>query len=92
MRGEWWARQDSNLQPDGYEPSALTIELQARERGECARPGRLYNRTWARVEGQAQVAKMRRCCTIAAATKQRQCYENVNGREKSKRVERVWQV
>jgi hypothetical protein len=26
----WWARQDSNLQPDGYEPSALTIELQAR--------------------------------------------------------------
>ena len=22
--GEWWARQDSNLQPDGYEPSALT--------------------------------------------------------------------
>ncbi len=21
---EWWARQDSNLQPDGYEPSALT--------------------------------------------------------------------
>ena len=26
----WWARQDSNLQPDGYEPSALTIELHAR--------------------------------------------------------------
>ena len=26
----WWARQDSNLQPDGYEPSALTIELRAR--------------------------------------------------------------
>ena len=25
----WWARQDSNLEPDGYEPSALTIELQA---------------------------------------------------------------
>jgi hypothetical protein len=23
----WWVRQDSNLQPDGYEPSALTIEL-----------------------------------------------------------------
>ena len=21
---EWWARQDSNLQPDGYEPPALT--------------------------------------------------------------------
>ena len=21
---KWWARQDSNLQPDGYEPSALT--------------------------------------------------------------------
>lgn len=26
----WWARQDSNLQPSGYEPLALTIELQAR--------------------------------------------------------------
>lgn len=26
---EWWARQDSNLQPDRYERSALTIELQA---------------------------------------------------------------
>ena len=24
QRREWWARQDSNLQPDGYEPSALT--------------------------------------------------------------------
>ena len=28
-RCEWWARQDSNLEPDGYEPSALTIELRA---------------------------------------------------------------
>src|SRR5262245_43230305 len=26
---EWWARQDSNLQPDRYERPALTIELQA---------------------------------------------------------------
>ena len=26
----WWAREDSNLQPSGYEPLALTIELQAR--------------------------------------------------------------
>ena len=26
----WWAWQDLNLQPDAYEPSALTIELQAR--------------------------------------------------------------
>ena len=25
-----WARQDSNLQPSGYEPLALTIELRAR--------------------------------------------------------------
>src|SRR5579864_3193692 len=25
----WWARQDSNLQPSGYEPLALTIELRA---------------------------------------------------------------
>ena len=25
----WWAWQDLNLQPSGYEPLALTIELQA---------------------------------------------------------------
>jgi hypothetical protein len=30
LRGTaWWARQDSNLQPSGYEPLALTIELRA---------------------------------------------------------------
>ena len=28
--GQWWARRDSNPQPSGYEPPALTIELQAR--------------------------------------------------------------
>ena len=28
-RLSWWARQDSNLEPDGYEPPALTIELRA---------------------------------------------------------------
>src|SRR5262249_54284780 len=26
---QWWAREDSNLQPSGYEPLALTIELRA---------------------------------------------------------------
>src|SRR5262249_35429372 len=26
-RKKWWAREDSNLQPSGYEPLALTIEL-----------------------------------------------------------------
>src|SRR5580658_7075319 len=26
----WWAREDLNLQPSGYEPLALTIELRAR--------------------------------------------------------------
>ena len=36
----WWARQDSNLQPDRYERSALTIELQARPR---ERPRRRYS-------------------------------------------------
>src|SRR5262245_48003793 len=29
-RKHWWAREDSNLQPDRYERSALTIELRAR--------------------------------------------------------------
>ena len=26
----WWTLQDSNLQPTGYEPGALTIELRVR--------------------------------------------------------------
>ena len=34
---EWWVRQDSNLEPDGYEPSALTIELRTRPR-QCLVP------------------------------------------------------
>jgi hypothetical protein len=29
LKSLWWARQDSNLQPDRYERPALTIELQA---------------------------------------------------------------
>ena len=33
-RSAWWARQDSNLQPDRYERSALTIELQAQPDGD----------------------------------------------------------
>ena len=32
VRG-WWARQESNLRPSGYEPVALTIELRARSLG-----------------------------------------------------------
>src|SRR3954451_13571782 len=32
----WWARQDSNLQPDRYERPALTIELQAPPRSALA--------------------------------------------------------
>src|SRR5690349_5865969 len=34
----WWARQDSNLQPDRYERPALTIELQAPPRAAERRP------------------------------------------------------
>ena len=30
LKNDWWARRDSNPQPSGYEPPALTIELQAR--------------------------------------------------------------
>ena len=30
---KWWARRDSNPQPSGYEPPALTIELQAPHAG-----------------------------------------------------------
>ncbi len=39
--GIWWARQDSNLQPDGYEPPALTIELRAPQLLTLRRPSRL---------------------------------------------------
>src|SRR5262249_40225634 len=35
----WWAREDSNLQPDRYERSALTIELQARRERDIAQRG-----------------------------------------------------
>lgn len=38
----WWARQDSNLQPDRYERPALTIELQARRH--ASRIWRIGNR------------------------------------------------
>jgi hypothetical protein len=36
----WWARQDSNLQPDRYERPALTIELQAPPHDWAAASGR----------------------------------------------------
>jgi hypothetical protein len=44
VENHWWARQDSNLQPDRYERPALTIELQAppacrgRGRQRCGHP------------------------------------------------------
>ncbi len=34
--GQKWARQDSNLQPNRYERSALTIELQAHQHPDSA--------------------------------------------------------
>jgi hypothetical protein len=40
MGTAWWAREDSNLQPDRYERSALTIELRARLAAKM--PIRLY--------------------------------------------------
>src|SRR5262245_47325208 len=33
LNESWWAREDSNLQPDRYERSALTVELRAHESG-----------------------------------------------------------
>ncbi len=52
----WWARQDSNLQPDGYEPPALTIELRAPT-------GRTAGRAF--ITDKAALAKVtrRRCLT-----------------------------
>jgi hypothetical protein len=41
-KNAWWAREDSNLQPSGYEPLALTIELRAR----AGRAGRAGGKAW----------------------------------------------
>ena len=46
-RSAWWARQDSNLQPDRYERPALTIELQAPPR---AAEGIGRQRCWHRLQ------------------------------------------
>ena len=47
----WWARQDSNLQPDRYERPALTIELQAPPRS-GRKGGR--QRCWHRLQGRSR--------------------------------------
>src|SRR5512133_1712004 len=39
----WWAREDSNLQPDRYERSALTVELRARA-SKATRPNTMLAR------------------------------------------------
>ena len=49
-RTAWWAREDSNLQPDRYERPALTIELRARTATTDA-SGRLFH-TMPRLPGQ----------------------------------------
>src|SRR5271170_3703222 len=46
----WWAREDSNLQPSGYEPLALTIELRARAARACEIPRILHDYDCARSE------------------------------------------
>ena len=57
VRDVWWARQDSNLEPGGYEPPALTIELRARTAllhhagGHHARAVRVLTGLAARVRG-----------------------------------------
>src|SRR5690606_1322839 len=38
----WWARQDSKLQPDRFERSALTIELQAQQWRRISPPDCVY--------------------------------------------------
>src|SRR5262249_30070329 len=40
----WWAREDSNLQPDRYERSALTVELRARQAKRGVRPNTMHAR------------------------------------------------
>ena len=58
-RSAWWAREDSNLQPSGYEPPALTIELRARRgrtrafRREVKSPLRLWQRSAPKSAGSA---------------------------------------
>src|SRR5262245_11896830 len=43
-RNAWWAREDSNLQPDRYERSALTVELRARGQGGTRDPNTMCAR------------------------------------------------
>ena len=43
METVWWARENSNLQPSGYEPLALTIELRARRRRTVAAQSQAHN-------------------------------------------------
>jgi hypothetical protein len=67
-KSAWWAREDSNLQPDRYERSALTIELRAPEA--WGRPGPLHLHTMPDRERQrdrgARVACSLRCPPVMA--------------------------
>ena len=54
-KSAWWAREDSNLQPDRYERSALTIELRARCGGaRVAAPACGRSHTTPRLERQSR--------------------------------------
>jgi hypothetical protein len=43
LSSDWWAGQDSNLQPDRYERPALTIELPARTREALSEAPQIYS-------------------------------------------------
>jgi hypothetical protein len=47
----WWSREDSNLQPDRYERSALTIELRARSVRAQAAPRAIHAGVAAKIDG-----------------------------------------
>ena len=61
----WWAREDSNLQPDRYERSALTIELQARLKN-ASRHDSLYHSRRAGAERAARPLQPQQPLGVAA--------------------------
>jgi hypothetical protein len=72
-KGEaWWARQDSNLQPDRYERPALTIELRARGRllvADCAAAVEIERCAvgWATAQYEGSTRGQNRSCAVAHA-------------------------
>lgn len=53
----WWTRQESNLEPAGYEPEALPIELRVRRKNLlCPVPVFCQDKFFERIQGCPKIA------------------------------------